>query len=72
MIDKNTRAVIMDFGIARATQDPSITLCGVIVGTPKYMSPEQAKGLEVDARSDLYSLGLIMYEMATKRLPFEK
>ncbi|MFC1561083.1 protein kinase [Candidatus Latescibacterota bacterium] len=71
MIDKDNRAIVTDFGIARATQDPKITQTGLIIGTPKYMSPEQAIGEEVDIRSDIYSMGLIIYEMATKNFPFD-
>ena len=71
MIDKGGNAKIMDFGIARAVKGKSITGSGVVIGTPQYMSPEQVEGKEVDKRSDLYSLGIILYEMLTTRVPFE-
>ena len=64
------RLVITDFGLARAVDDASVTRTGVIAGTPQYMSPEQARGDSVDARSDLFSLGSVMYTMCTGRVPF--
>lgn len=64
------RLVITDFGLARAVDDASVTRTGVIAGTPQYMSPEQARGESVDARSDLFSLGSVMYKMCTGRVPF--
>jgi len=64
------RAVLTDFGLARAADDVSMTRWGVIVGTPQYMSPEQARGEPVDGRSDLFSLGCVLYEMATGVSPF--
>ncbi len=64
------RLVITDFGLARAVDDASVTRTGVIAGTPQYMSPEQARGESVDARSDLFSLGSVMYAMCTGRVPF--
>jgi len=71
MIDKEGNARIMDFGIARSLKGEGITTEGVVVGTPEYMSPEQVDGKEADHRSDIYSLGIILYEMLTGRVPFE-
>ena len=63
---------LTDFGIARAmTEGTRMTATGMSIGSPHYMSPEQAQGLEVDGRSDLYSLGVVLYEMFTGRLPFD-
>jgi len=70
MIDKDGDAKIMDFGIARSLSGRGITGAGVLIGTPEYMSPEQVEGKDIDQRSDLYSLGIILYEMVTGRLPF--
>ncbi len=64
------RVTITDFGLARAVDDASMTCSGVIAGTPQYMSPEQARGEPIDARSDLFSLGGVLYAMCTGRSPF--
>lgn len=72
LIDEDGGAFLTDFGIARVVGDnnPGLTTQGV-VGTPSYMSPEQAQGKELDGRSDVYSLGVMLFEMATGRRPFE-
>jgi serine/threonine protein kinase/Tfp pilus assembly protein PilF len=71
MIDRDGNARIMDFGIARSLKSKGLTGAGVMVGTPEYMSPEQTEAKEVDRRSDIYSLGVVLYEMVTGQLPFE-
>ena len=71
MIDKEGNARIMDFGIARSLKTKGITGGEVLIGTPEYMSPEQVEAKGVDERSDLYALGVILYEMVTGRVPFE-
>ncbi|GAF90190.1 unnamed protein product, partial [marine sediment metagenome] len=71
MIDRTGNARIMDFGIARSLRAEGITDTGVVIGTAEYMSPEQVEGKEVDQRSDIYSLGIIMYEIVTGKVPFE-
>jgi serine/threonine protein kinase len=64
------RALLTDFGLARAADDASLTHSGIVAGTPHYMSPEQADGRPTDARSDLFSLGSVLYFMATGHPPF--
>ncbi len=71
MIDREGIVRIMDFGIARSLKERGITGAGVLIGTPEYMSPEQVEGKETDRRSDIYSLGVILYEMLTGRVPFD-
>jgi serine/threonine protein kinase/Flp pilus assembly protein TadD len=71
MIDREGDAKIMDFGIARSLESKGLTDTGVIIGTPEYMSPEAVEGRETGPGSDIYSLGIILYEMLTGRPPFE-
>jgi serine/threonine-protein kinase len=70
MIDKQGDAKVMDFGIARSVEAAGVTQTGVMIGTPDYISPEQAEGEEADQRSDIYLLGVIIYEMVTGSVPF--
>ena len=71
MIDRDGRARIMDFGLSRFLESEGMTGTGVMLGTPEYMSPEQVEARDVDARSDLYAMGVILFEMVTGRVPFE-
>jgi tetratricopeptide (TPR) repeat protein/predicted Ser/Thr protein kinase len=71
LVDQGGRVYVMDFGVARSLETPGMTQTGALMGTPEYMSPEQAKGLKVDARSDLFSLGIIFYEMLSGVSPFK-
>jgi serine/threonine protein kinase len=72
MVDSQGRTKLADFGIAAAIDEASLTATGQIIGTPEYMSPEQAKGGPLDCRSDLYSLGMLIYEMLTGRTPYHQ
>ncbi|MBI4712711.1 MAG: serine/threonine protein kinase, partial [Planctomycetes bacterium] len=74
LVMKEARIKVMDFGLARLaqrTEDAGLTTEGMIVGTPRYISPEQALGKPVDIRSDIYSLGIVLYELTTGKLSFE-
>jgi serine/threonine protein kinase/tetratricopeptide (TPR) repeat protein len=70
MVDKHGKVSVMDFGIARTVGTGGMTMTGVPVGTPEYMSPEQVRGEHVDARSDLFSLGIILYELLIGKKPY--
>jgi tRNA A-37 threonylcarbamoyl transferase component Bud32 len=70
MIDERLRVTLTDFGIARAADDMSITVTGLLVGTPAYMAPEQAQGLPATPQSDVYALGVVVYELLTGSTPF--
>ncbi|GJL49608.1 MAG: hypothetical protein NPIRA01_08350 [Nitrospirales bacterium] len=71
MLTERDQVKITDFGIAAALDESSVTVTGTVIGTPEYMSPEQARGELVDARSDLYSLGMVTYEMITGKTPYK-
>ena len=71
MLDDQGRAVVMDFGLAHSMEERGMTQTGALMGTPDYMSPEQAKGEKADARSDVFSVGIIFYELLTGKLPFQ-
>jgi len=71
LVDASGNCLLTDFGLARMAEGSSqLTQTGGILGTPAYMSPEQALGRPVDARTDIYALGVVLYEMAARRLPF--
>ena len=70
MLDEKGRVYVMDFGIARSAHLPGMTQTGALIGTPEYMSPEQARGEELDGRSDIFSLGVIFYEILTGKAPY--
>ncbi len=71
MLDQTGRILVMDFGLARMVEGDGMTQTGALVGTMEYMSPEQALGKDLDQRSDLFSLGLILYELLTGKMPFK-
>jgi serine/threonine protein kinase/lipopolysaccharide biosynthesis regulator YciM len=71
MVDRQGRASVMDFGIARSVEAGGMTMTGMVVGTPEYMSPEQVMGERVDVRSDLFTLGVIFYELLTGAMPYQ-
>jgi serine/threonine-protein kinase len=70
LIDRNKVAKLSDFGIAKIYSGTNITMTGFTLGTPEYMSPEQALGKRIDHQTDIYSLGIVIYEMLTRQLPF--
>lgn len=70
MLSQNGRVYVMDFGIARSAHLPGMTQTGALIGTPEYMSPEQARGEKLDERSDIFSLGVIFYEILTGKSPY--
>jgi tRNA A-37 threonylcarbamoyl transferase component Bud32 len=72
LIDESGNCLLTDFGLARMVEDAvNLTSTGTIMGTPAYMSPEQGSGSKIDSRSDIYSLGVVLFEMATGRVPFQ-
>jgi predicted Ser/Thr protein kinase len=70
LLDSRREPLVTDFGLARRTEGPGITTAGMFLGTPNYVSPEQATMLPLDERSDIYALGVVLFEMATGRRPF--
>ena len=71
MVTADGLVKVMDFGLARLTSDSRLTKDGTVLGTPAYMAPEQLEGLDVDARADVWALGVVLYEMLASRLPFK-
>jgi serine/threonine-protein kinase len=71
MLDRAGRVILTDFGVAKMLTGTKVTVTGTVLGTPAYMSPEQGMGEPGDARSDIYSLGVVLYELATGRLPYD-
>ena len=71
MLDVHGNAILMDFGIAKIVGGTRHTATGAVIGTAMYMSPEQIKGVEIDRRSDIYSLGVMLFEMVSGRPPFQ-
>lgn len=72
MLAADGQAIILDFGIARIMGETQYTMTGALIGSPAYMSPEQGQSAKVDGRSDIYSLGVVLYEMVTGRPPFDE
>ncbi len=70
LVDRQGRAYILDFGISHSKDDAHVTLAGDVLGSPLYIAPEQAQGREVDHRADIYSLGVILFELLTGGLPY--
>ena len=71
LLDRSGRIILTDFGVAKILTGTKVTVTGTVLGTPAYMSPEQGMGEHGDSRSDIYSLGVVLYELATGRLPFD-
>jgi tetratricopeptide (TPR) repeat protein/predicted Ser/Thr protein kinase len=71
MVDETGRVRVMDFGLARSVEMSGLTQTGAVLGTPAFMSPEQARGVPLDSRSDLFSLGIIFYRLLTGTIPFQ-
>lgn len=70
IVGPGDHATLTDFGIVKAAEGTTLTRTGMMIGTPQYMSPEQIQGREIDYRADIYSLGIVCYEMLTGRVPF--
>ena len=72
MLASDGHATLMDFGLVRAAEGAMLTRTGMVVGTPEYMAPEQATGAEIDGRTDVYALGVVLYRMLSGHLPFTR
>ena len=72
MISNEGHVTLMDFGLVRASEGSGLTQTGAIMGTPEYMSPEQAQGINLDHRADIYAFGIVLYRLLAGRLPFER